>query len=139
MHHVKVTLTITHDGSFFVGLFEKVDSSGYMVAKYIFGAEPSGPEVLNMVLHEYDTLVYSKPIAENQACTKATNPKRALRDSRKAQLKGPNISKAQEAMRISIEENKKQKRTKTKEENEYEKQQKYNLKVKKRKEKKKGH
>ena len=83
-------------------MFEKIDSEGYSVSKHIFGDEPSGPEVLVMLLNNYAELVYSKPVQTAVPAASKANPKRALRAVRQGKSKGPALSKAQDALRISI-------------------------------------
>lgn len=43
---VSSTLTVYHDGQFWVGLAEHVEGGRYGVARIVFGAEPSDEEIL---------------------------------------------------------------------------------------------
>ena len=43
---VSSTLTVYHDGQFWVGLAEHVEDGRYGVARIVFGAEPSDEEIL---------------------------------------------------------------------------------------------
>ena len=43
---VSSTLTVYHDGQFWVGLAEHVQDGRYGVARIVFGAEPSDEEIL---------------------------------------------------------------------------------------------
>ncbi len=46
---VSSTLTVYHDGQFWVGLAEHVEDDRYGVVRIIFGAEPSDEEILQFV------------------------------------------------------------------------------------------
>ena len=43
---VSSTLTVYHDGQFWVGLAEHVEGGRYGAARIVFGAEPSDEEIL---------------------------------------------------------------------------------------------
>ena len=49
---VSSTLTVYHDGQFWVGLAERVEDGGYGVARIVFGAEPSDEEILRFVVNK---------------------------------------------------------------------------------------
>lgn len=46
---VSSTLTVYHDGQFWVGLAEHVEDGRYGAARIVFGAEPSDEEILRFV------------------------------------------------------------------------------------------
>lgn len=94
---VSTTLTVFHDGQFWVGLAEHVEDGRYGVARIVFGAEPSDGEILQFVRSKWAKLAFfgddpaegSKP---------AKNPKRRAREVSKA-LKQPAMgTKAQQAL-----------------------------------------
>ena len=94
---VSSTLTVYHNGQFWVGLAEHVEGGRYGVARIVFGAEPSDEEILRFVVGKWEKLTFfgddvtgtSKP---------AKNPKRRAREAAKA-LKQPAMStKAQQAL-----------------------------------------
>ena len=47
---VSSTLTVYHDGQFWVGLAEHVEDGRYSIARIVFGAEPSDEEILRFVV-----------------------------------------------------------------------------------------
>ena len=51
---VSSTLTVYHDGQFWVGLAEHVEDGGYGAARIVFGAEPSDEEILRFVVSEWE-------------------------------------------------------------------------------------
>lgn len=72
---VSSTLTVYHDGQFWVGLAEHVEGGRYGVARIVFGAEPSDEEILRFVTSEWEKLSFfgdkatetSKPAKNPQA------------------------------------------------------------------------
>ncbi|WP_417295859.1 YjdF family protein [Ellagibacter isourolithinifaciens] len=94
---VSSTLTVYHDGQFWVGLAEHVEDGKYGVARIVFGAEPSDGEILQFVVGKWEKLSFfgGKP---TEASKPARNPKRRAREAAKA-LKQPAMStKAQQAL-----------------------------------------
>lgn len=91
------TLTVYHDGQFWVGLAEHVEDGRYGVARIVFGAEPSDEEILQFVVGKWEklSLFDDKPA---EASKPAKNPKRRAREAAKT-LKQPAMStKAQQAL-----------------------------------------
>lgn len=94
---VSSTLTVYHDGQFWVGLAERVEGGRYGAARIVFGAEPSDEEILRFVVSKWERLAF---FGDEAAETKkpAKNPKRRVREAAKA-LKRPAVStKAQQAL-----------------------------------------
>ena len=94
---VSSTLTVYHNGQFWVGLAEHVEGGRYGVARIVFGAEPSDEEILRFVTSKWAKLAFfgddpaegSKP---------ARNPKRRSREASRA-LRRPAVgTKAQQAL-----------------------------------------
>lgn len=84
---VSSTLTVYHDGQFWVGLAEHVEGGRYGVARIVFGTEPSDEEILQFVTSKWAELAFfSDDPAE--ASKPAKNPKRRAREASKA-LKQP--------------------------------------------------
>ncbi len=94
---VSSTLTVYHDGQFWVGLAEHVEGGRYGVARIVFGAEPSDEEILQFVAGRWEKLSFfgGEP---TEASKPAKNPKRRAREAARA-LKRPAAStKAQQAL-----------------------------------------
>lgn len=94
---VSSTLTVYHDGQFWVGLAEHVEGGKCSVARIVFGAEPSNEEILKFVVGKWEKLSFfdGKPA---EASKPAKNPKRRAREAAKT-LKQPAMStKAQQAL-----------------------------------------
>ena len=94
---VSSTLTVYHDGQFWVGLAEHVEDGRYGVARIVFGAEPSDEEILRFVTSEWEKLSFFGDEA-TETSKPAKNPKRRAREASKA-LKQPAMgTKAQQAL-----------------------------------------
>ena len=94
---VSSTLTVYHDGQFWVGLAEHVEGGRYGAARIVFGAEPSNEEILRFVVNKWAKLAFFGDEA-TETSKPAKNPKRRAREAAKA-LKRPAMStKAQQAL-----------------------------------------
>ena len=94
---VSSTLTVYHDGQFWVGLAEHVEGGRYGAARIVFGAEPSDEEIMRFVASKWEKLSFfgDEPTEANKP---AKNPKRRAREAAKA-LKQPAMNtKAQQAL-----------------------------------------
>lgn len=94
---VSSTLTVYHDGQFWVGLAEHVEDGRYGVARIVFGAEPPDEEILQFVRNKWTKLAFfgGDPA---EASKPAKSPKRRAREVSKA-LKRPAMgTKAQQAL-----------------------------------------
>ena len=94
---VSSTLTVYHDGQFWVGLAEHVEDGRYCGARIVFGAEPSDEEILQFVAGKWEKLSFfgGEP---TEASKPARNPKRRAREATKT-LKQPAMgTKAQQAL-----------------------------------------
>ena len=101
MQKIRITLSVFHDGQFFVLLFEKQDENGYSVAKRVFAAKPSDIEVLDFILNCYTALSYSTAIKDQIKPKLIKNPKRRQREAAK---RIPGVStKAQTALKAQYE------------------------------------
>ncbi|WP_432291343.1 YjdF family protein [Olsenella uli] len=94
---VSSTLTVFHDGQFWVGLAEHVEDGRYGVTRIIFGAEPSNGEILQFVASKWAKLVFSGD-EPAEASEPARNPKRRAREASKAQKPPAMGTKAQQAL-----------------------------------------
>lgn len=137
-----VKATIFFDKRFWVGTFERTDKEGYAVARHIFGAEPSDPEVHEFVLNHYHELKFGEA-KEITIQIQRMNPKRVQREVRRemARMKetlNPSTL-AQDYMREEIEKKKKEKKSVSSAEKQARKDEQFFLEREKRKEKHRGH
>lgn len=82
---VSSTLTVYHDGQFWVGVVEHVEDGMLSVARVVFGAEPSNEEVYTWVLERWTSLRLSaeaEPVGPRVGRIPG-NPKRRARAAAK--------------------------------------------------------
>lgn len=83
---VSSTLTVYHDGQFWVGMVEYVEDGMLRVARVVFGAEPSNEEIYRWVLERWTSLRLSaeaEPVGPRVGRLPG-NPKRRAREAAKA-------------------------------------------------------
>ena len=122
-------LTVFFDGTYWIGIVEVERDSLLYVARHIFGPEPSEQEVYDFVQHDLLALQTRMTIGSpiESSILRQVNPKRAQRQV-KRQLAQPAVSsKAQEAMRLQIEQNKHTAKVESREQREALKAHKYEL------------
>jgi hypothetical protein len=108
-----VTVSIYLDGPFWVGLIEVVEDGRLHVTRVVFGSEPTDPELYDFLQRHGVALLDQAhaapavPVSDRQ--TRRPNPKRAAKLAARAAAQTPSRSTAsQEAMRLVIEERKKE-------------------------------
>jgi hypothetical protein len=111
---MRIQLTVFFEGEFWVGLFEREDAGQVQAARVVFGAEPTSPELLNWLRLQFDHLEFSRATAAAGPSSLAPNPKRALREAKRATLTRGVTGAAQEAMRVELETRKLERRVTTK-------------------------
>jgi hypothetical protein len=140
---MQIKLTVCFDGSFWVGLFERRDGSSLSVARHVFGAEPSDPQIHQWLLAAYPSqLTFRETGIEADELPRLPrlprNPKRACREARR-QLAAGVTSKAFEAMRLALEAQKAERKSQSKAEREAEEDRRFQQRQEKRKAKHRGH
>ena len=135
---VSSTLTLFHDGQFWVGIVEHAEDGKLGVARIVFGAEPSDEEILQFVVSNWENLVFFGN-GEPDLPKVVKNPKRRMRDAAKA-LRRPALStKAQEALSQQRQARKDAASHRRAEKNKETKAARYAKRLAKKKVKKKGH
>lgn len=137
---MNIRFTVLFEDPFWVGLCERQDEAGYSVARMVFGAEPTPPEVEAMIRQHYQSLKWSRPRPESTLeAGRTVNFKRAQREARAEQAAAPKVSKAHEAMRLELELRKKERKVVTRAEREAEEERKRALRIEKKKARHRGH
>lgn len=137
MIEVKCTLTVYFEDPFWVGVFERNENNGLSVSKVTFGAEPKTYDVCEFILNKYYSLTFS-PVVENSERPIKRNPKKMQREVKDI-ITGSGIgTKAQQALKLQYEQNKRERVVKTKAEKLAEAERLYELKQQKKKEKHRG-
>lgn len=139
---VTIKATIFFEKRFWVGTFERTDKEGYAVARHIFGAEPSDPEIHEFVLNHYHELKFGEA-KEINIQIQRMNPKRVQREVRREMEKMNETAKpstlAQDYMREEIEKKKKEKKGLSSAQKQAKKDEQFDLRQQKKKEKHLGH
>lgn len=136
---VSSTLTVYHDGQFWVGMFECVDEGRLSVCRVVFGAEPSVEEIQQLVCREWNGLQFTRSLELDVSAPKQpANPKRRQREaSRELRRRGPS-TKAQQAITEARETAARERKLESHERREQERRDRYEQKREKRKKKRRG-
>lgn len=134
------TLTVLHDGQFWVGIFEHADEGRYGACRVVFGAtEPADTELLAFVCSRWATLPFAHvEAADGGAAAPHANPKRRQREARKLVERAGVGTKAQQAMSAAYEERKAERKAAAREVRETAAERRFALKQQKRKAKHRG-
>lgn len=133
-----ITLTVFFQDPFWIGLVQRSEDGAISVAKIVFGAEPSEPQVYAWLMANQARLRFSPPIEGQRAPRMAENPKRRQRQAAKA-LKDDTGTKSQRALQLARESARTERRTQTKQERMLQQQRLRQIQVDKRKAKHRGH
>ncbi|MBN1284292.1 MAG: YjdF family protein [Anaerolineae bacterium] len=103
-----MNLTILFENPYWIGLIEFERDGLLYAARHIFGAEPCAQAVYDFVQKELDLILagMTTGIPANKVEKRRTNPKRAQREIRRAMSEVKVSTKAQDAMRAQLEQNK---------------------------------
>lgn len=99
---VRITLTVFFESPFYVGLFERQEGTRLSAARVVFGAEPTGPELLSWLQEHYASLTFSPCVEGAKAEPAAANPKRRLREAARSRTAGVG-TRAQQALQLARE------------------------------------
>ena len=125
------------EGSFWVGVFERIENGKLSAAKVTFGAEPKDYEVYEFILKHYYDLQFSPAVATAVKESKQ-NPKRIQRDIKKSLAKTGIGTKSQQALKLQQEQNKQERKLKSREQKLAEAERLFELKQQQKKEKHRG-
>jgi len=95
-------LTVFFDEPFWVGVFERDAPGGLMVARVVFGAEPSDAEV-HAMLERWRGLPWRAAAVGDAPLRRCWSPKRAQREAARAAASPAPSTRAHEAMRLVLE------------------------------------
>ena len=132
---VSSTLTVYHDGQFWVGVCERAEGGRYGVCRVVFGAaEPTDSEILAFVCERWATLPFAYAVAPGVGPGSAsavapasgsgdaggrfaaypghTNPKRRQREARKHERKAAarNARRDEAARRFALKQQKRKRK-----------------------------
>lgn len=139
MSSIKTSLTVTFEAPFWIGLYERESDGAYEVCKITSGAEPKDYEVYEFLLRNWHGLSFSPKLQSSTLSERRLNPKRLQREI-KRQLEPRGIgTKAQEALKLQHEQDKKLRQSTSREAREAGKVRRFLQKQEQRREKHKGH
>jgi hypothetical protein len=136
--------TVYFEDPFWVGVLESEEGGTLSVARHVFGAEPSNPELLRFMLHRFAHLPRSasRSGGGDEPCGAAAggarSPKRALREASREQSR-PVSTKAQAALSAARSELKVERAVSSRAERLAEEERRFELRSEKRKRKRAGH
>lgn len=131
--------TVFYNGQFWIGIFEREEFGALQTARLIFGAEPRDEELYALILTEYANLKFGPSLTIERAPCKSVNPKRRQREVKAAMQAQGVGTKAQQAVALAREAQKKDSAARRKDAKALEEQRKFALRQMKRKEKHRGH
>jgi hypothetical protein len=131
--------TVYFEDSFWIGVLEKQDGTGYEIGKVVFGKEPTEAEIHAFSLERYAYIVLGKVDGDIKSNELKINPKKMQRSVIKEQKKSGVGTKAQEAIKKIQEEKKELKKKDGKIKKEIIDRIKFEKKAEKKKKKLKGH
>jgi hypothetical protein len=132
------TFTVYFEGPFWVGVLEAEDEGVLVVARHVFGPEPSNAELLRFMLYRFADLRRSKAAKGESRPSAHLNPKRAIREARRAQVRPPS-TKAQAALSAAHESDKVERTLSSREERRAQAERRFELREEKRKKRHEGH
>jgi len=132
-------LTVYFEDPYWIGIFEREDETGYRVSRIVFGSEPTDAELYEYIQQNYSRLDFSKPLKNQVKIERKKNFKRMQREVRKEVYEVGVGTKAQQAMKLQVELNKKERQVNSRERQRKEEAVKFKMRQEKKKEKHKGH
>lgn len=139
MAKTRSSFTVFFEEPFWVGVYERTCGQMYEVCKITFGAEPKDCEVYEFLLQNFVRLPFGSSANESEPDEPRRSPKRMQREINR-QLQAPGMgTKAQQALKLQHEQQKKEHAVCSREKREEEKDRQFHLRQEKRKEKHRGH
>ena len=135
----RTILSVFFDGQFWVAEIERHREGRIETARHCFGAEPSNARLLEWVDRELPRLQFHAEPVRPEPAAKSISPKRAKRIAAAEVAKTGFSSRAQEAMRIALKDQKKERRSEKQRRSEEERKRLWTLHQRKLKERHRGH
>lgn len=105
MQDASLTLTLFHDGQFYVGIFERREGMQLSVCRVVFGAEPKDGEIMDFLNKDFRRLSFSPKVKEERKPL-PSNPKRLQREIARQVNSIGTGTKSQQALQLQREQNK---------------------------------
>jgi hypothetical protein len=113
-------LTILFDAPYWIGLLEDERDGCLYVARHIFGAEPSDPEVYEFIQRDFAPLCRQMTVGVpiESSSQRHVNPKRKQREVRRELAQAGISTRSQDAIRLQLEQNKQERRQESRQQRE---------------------
>ncbi len=132
-------LTVIFESPFWVGIFERMDPDTYQAARFVFGAEPTDPELLEFALTVFSSLRFSQPVRHVNIPRQDVNFKRRMREIIKQMAQPSGCTRAQQAIKQEYELQASEREICHRDECDMDEERKFRLRQAKRAEKLRGH
>ena len=132
-------LTVIFESPFWVGIFERMEPDTYQAARFVFGDEPTDPELLDFALTVFSSLRFSQPVRHVDVPRQEMKFKRRMRETKKQMAQPSGCTRAQLAIKQEYEQNARTREIARREERDFEDERKFRLRQAKRAEKHRGH
>lgn len=132
MEDASLTLTLFHDGQFYVGIFERRKGKQLSACRVVFGAEPKDGEIMDFLNRDFRRLSFSPKVKEERKPL-PVNPKRLQREIARQVSSIGTGTKSQQALQLQREQNKAVRQEKSRQQREEERRAAYQLRQEKKK------
>jgi hypothetical protein len=132
-------LTVIYESPYWVGIFERTNGDTYQATRFIFGAEPTDPQLLQFALTVFPGLQFSRPAEISAVQSREVNFKRRMRQVKKQMTNTAGPTRAQMAIKQEYEDQARQRAQTSHEVQVEEADRKFQLKQAKRAKKHRGH
>lgn len=134
---VSSTLTVYHDGQFWVGIVEHVEDGRLSACRIVFGAEPSDEEILQLVVRKWESLQFLGE-ADAAPLKMTKSPKRRLREAARELSHRPTSTKSQQVLSEARESQQAENRARRSQAKREESEERFERRRQKKKQKRKG-
>jgi hypothetical protein len=132
-------MTVLYESPFWVGIFERMESGKYQAARFVFGAEPTEPQLLQFALTDFLSLQFSQSAHNTAVDEPSVNFKRRMREIKKQMDKPAGSTRAQQVIKQEYEAHAAEREINHRDERDADEERKFQLKQVKRAEKHRGH
>lgn len=140
MEFYRTSFSIVFEDGFWVGYAEIRHQDTFRVARCVFGAEPTGPEIAAFAIgSQYQRLAFSRPFAAQERTRRAANPKRQHREIARERKAAYGVSKARDAAKEQYLEDKQMRRKAARQRRDALRERRFAERQEKRRQKRRGH
>lgn len=127
------------ESPFWVGIFERIEGTKYQAARFVFGAEPTEPQLIHFALTGFQSLQFTRPVEADNTQTRELNFKRRMREVKRQMAAPAQATRAQLTVKQEYEQLARDREAGCREDREANESRKFQLRQAKRFEKHRGH